>query len=62
MNPQLLRTLAIERMNDVAREAEERRRASGLPARRGLRTRGEGRPGRDRPGLVGSIRPLQPRA
>jgi len=33
MNPQLLMEIATERMEEVAREAEERRRA-GLPTRR----------------------------
>jgi len=60
MNPQLLRAIAVERMDEVAREAERRRRA-GEPPRRASTARHNGRPVHWA-SLRASIRRLQPGA
>jgi hypothetical protein len=60
MNPQLLRAIAVERMDEIAREAEERRRASGLS--KVSAAAHERRPSGHRPSLRASIRRLQPGA
>jgi hypothetical protein len=61
MNPQLLRAIAVERMDEIAREAEERRRASGL-SRKVSAAAHERRSSVHRPSLRASIRRLQPGA
>jgi len=61
MNPQLLRAIAVERMDEIAREAEEHRRARGLPRRRSAPTR-ESRPSLGWPSVRASIRRPQPGA
>jgi hypothetical protein len=59
MSPQLLRAIAVERMNDIAREAEERRRARGVVVRERPVRRREHMTSARWPGLRAMIRRLQ---
>jgi hypothetical protein len=59
MNPQLLTALAVERMKDIAREAEERHRVVGVTAA-GDAGRTRRAPSSDRRSLRASIGRLQP--
>jgi hypothetical protein len=62
MNPHLLRAIAVERMDEIARNADRRRRMGELPARRTALTTADRRPGPRRPSLRASLRRLQPGA
>jgi hypothetical protein len=58
MNPQLLRAIAVERMDEIARDAEQRRRIGELSPR--STPKHNGRPDVDRASLLAAIRRLQP--
>ena len=59
MNPQLLRAIAVERMDEIARETERRRRV-GEASRSRSTSKQNGRASAHRVSLRASIRRVQP--
>jgi hypothetical protein len=59
MNPQLLRAIAVERMDEIGREAERRRRMGETSPSHSV-AKQNGRPSARRVSVRASIRRLQP--